>query len=123
MALTKSETCIFVKGNILQSLEGLRRLQVYLTTTDDILKNTIVEGYNEKGIKSVPPTVAQQNYSLTDTAFQYFVTQKSIYGYIYVSVETLEHILDQIIVKFASLDREISTLKEHISRLEGISEL
>lgn len=123
MALTKSETCIFVKGSVLQSLEGLKRLQVYLTTTDDILKNTIVEGYNEKGIKSVPPTVAQQNYSMTDTAFQYFVTQKSIYGYIYVSVETLEHILDQIIVKFASLDREISTLKEHISRLEGISEL
>lgn len=123
MALTKSETCIFVKGSVLQSLEGLRRLQVYLTTTDDILKNTIVEGYNEKGIKSVPPTVAQQSYSMTDTAFQYFVAQKSIYGYLYTSVETLEHIVDWLIVKFASLDTEISTLKEHISRLEGISEL
>lgn len=123
MALTKSETNIFVKGSVLQSLEGLRRLQVYLTTTDDILKNTIVEGYGDNGIKTVPPTVAQQNYSLTDTAFQYFVTQKSIYGYIYVSVETLEHIVDWLIVKFASLDREISTLKEYISRLEGISEL
>lgn len=122
MALTKSETSIFVKGSVLQSLEGLRRLQVYLTT-NDILKNTIVEGYDDKGIKTVPPTIALQNYSLTDTAFQYFVAQKSIYGYLYASVETLEHIIDWLIVKFASLDTEISTLKEHISRLEGISEL
>lgn len=121
MALTKSETNIFVNGNVLQSLEGLRRLQVYLTT-NDILKNTIVESYDDNGIKTVPPTVAQQNYGLTDTAFQYFVTQKSIYGYIYVSVETLEHIVDWLIAKFASLDTEISTLKEHISHIEGISE-
>ena len=106
MALTKSETCIFVKGNVLQSHEGLRRLQVYLTTTDDILKNTIVEGYDEKDVKTVAPTTAQQSYSITDTAFQYFVTQKAKFGYIYASVETLEQLVDWLIVQFASLDTD-----------------
>lgn len=103
MALAINETLILVNRSMLQSREGLIRLQTFLKT-DGILKNTIVRGYEDDGIVSVFPKNAQQRLTLKNNSFQYFVAQKIVDGYIYASVESLQKIVEKLLAEFQSKD-------------------
>lgn len=115
MALSNNETLIFVNRSVLQSPEGMEKLRSLLEG-GNILKNTIVRGYEDDGIVSVPPTQVQQKVTLADDiqaknlAFHYFVQQKIMDGYIYVSVESLQQILDGLLEEFQSRDQIINSL-------------
>lgn len=117
MALANNETFIFVNRNVLQTPEGLEKLRSFLET-GNILKNTIVRGYEDDGIVSVLPTQTQQKITLADDiqaknlAFHYFVQQKIMDGYIYVSVESLQQIADSLLGKIDALKKNVHHLEE-----------
>lgn len=115
MALSNNETLIFVNRSILQSAEGMEKLRSFLEE-GIILKNTIVRGYEDDGIVSVPPTRMQQKITLANDiqarnlAFHYFVQQKIMDGYIYTSVETLQQIIGSLLEEFQNQDQIINSL-------------
>lgn len=117
MALANNETFIFVNRNVLQTPEGLEKLRSFLEA-GNIKKNTIVRGYEDDGIVSVPPTQIQQRITLADDiqarnlAFHYFVQQKIMDGYIYVSVESLQQIVDSLLGKIDALKKYVYHLEE-----------
>lgn len=115
MTLANNETFIFVNRNVLKTSEGLEKLRGFLEA-GNILKNTIVRGYEDDGIVSVPPTRRQQKITLADDiqaknlTFHYFVQQKIMDGYIYISVESLQQIVDGLLKEFQSRDKLIDSL-------------
>lgn len=117
MALANNEIFIFVNKNVLQTSEGLEKLRSFLER-GNILKNTIVRGYEDDGIVSVPPKLVQQKLTLADDisaknlAFYYFVQQKIMDGYIYVSVESLQQIVDSLLGKIDALKKYVHHLEE-----------
>ena len=115
MTLANNETFIFVNRNVLQTPEGLEKLRSFLEA-GNILKNTIVHGYEDDGIVSVPLTRMQQKITLADDieaknlAFHYFVQQQIMDGYIYVSVESLLQIVDGLMEEFQNRDQIINSV-------------
>lgn len=87
MSLPNNEKKLFIFYTLLQHEHGVEKLREFLKT-DDCLSHSIIKGISDGKLDIVPPTPAQQNLSLTDTAFQYFVEQKAADGYIYGSVKS-----------------------------------
>ena len=89
MSLTNNEKKLFIFHTLLQYESGIEKLRDFLET-DDFLNHSVIKEISDGELKIVPPTPAQQNFSLTDTAFQYFVEQKAADGYIYGSVKSFK---------------------------------
>lgn len=94
MALSNNEKKLFINSSLFESEHTIDKLRTSLST-QDYLNRTIISGVIEEGLVVINPTPAQQNFSLTDTAFQYFVEQKIADGYVYGSVESFKKILVQ----------------------------
>lgn len=73
---------VFIHHSFLSKNIDNSQLREYINS-HDILQHTIFDMNADGTLKVTPPTPAQQNFSLTDTAFEYFVEQKIIDGFVY----------------------------------------
>ena len=93
MTLLEQETKLFIHHKLLTSEIGTELLRSLLSSTMELANHSIIADIIEDHLEIIPQTPAQQNFSLTDTAFQYFVEQKAMDGFIYGSVKSFKSIL------------------------------
>lgn len=91
MTLLAQESKIFIHQALLTSEIGTELLRKLLT--EELPNHCIIASISEDHLEITRPPLAQQNFSLTDTSFQYFVEQKAIDGFIYGSVKSFKNIL------------------------------
>ncbi|MBO5479335.1 MAG: hypothetical protein J6A04_06600 [Clostridia bacterium] len=92
MALQDNEKKLFIICTLFQSECGVEKLREFLKK-DEFLNHSIIRGISGEELVISDPTYAQQHFSLTDTAFQYFVEQKATDGYLYASVESFKKLV------------------------------
>lgn len=92
MSSQNNEKKLFIDSSLLVTECGVEKLREFLKI-DDFLNHSIISGISEEGLVIIKPTYAQQHFSLTDTAFQYFVEQKATEGYVYGSVKSFKNLV------------------------------
>lgn len=93
MALLEQETKMFVHRDLLVSKTGVDLLRGLFSSEGEIENHCIIKGITEGNLDIIHPTPAQKSLPLTDTAFQYFVQQKAVDGFIYASAESFKVVL------------------------------
>lgn len=93
MALSKQKVKLFVYHELLVSELGTELLREFFSAGKVIENNCIIRGIDDGKLDIIPPTPAQKKLPTTDTAFQYFVQQKIVDGFIYASSESFKRIL------------------------------
>ena len=92
MSLSDNTTKVFIHHSLLMYECGVEKLREYLSKFQ-LEQNQVITEICDDALVVLPALPAQQHYSLTDTRFQYFVTQKVQEGYIFISVATLKNIV------------------------------
>lgn len=76
---------VFIHHSFLSDKTDNSELREYIKC-HDILQHTIFDMNVDGTLKVTRPTLAQQNFGITDTAFEYFVEQKITDGFVYGSL-------------------------------------
>lgn len=89
MELANNEKQLFIHRSLFISECGVEKLRDFLVR-NNIFHHSIISGINNEELVVIEPTLAQRRFSLTDTAFQFFVNQKTMDGYLYGSLESFK---------------------------------
>lgn len=89
----KDKTRIFIHSIFLSDDADTNELREYLNS-HTILEHTQFSQNADGTLKVTLPTRTQQNFSLNDTAFSYFVAEKIFDGYVYGFLGSLKEILN-----------------------------
>lgn len=92
MALQNNIKKLFIHNSLLILECGVEKLREFLLTPE-IMNHTVISGINEDALVIQLPSLARQRYTLTDTAFQYYVEQKVTDGYVYASIESFKKLV------------------------------
>jgi hypothetical protein len=92
MNSSDKETKIFIHSELLNNEQGVEELRETFNNTT-LLNHTIIVGIVDGALKIIPPTPAQQRYTLQNSSFVYFVEQKIMDGYFYGSLYSFKKFL------------------------------
>lgn len=89
---------IFIHHDVLSSEMGRSKLRHFFIYADEIPNSLIIKAVEKSELNIINPTPAQQECSLADNHFQYFVAQKVVDGYLYGTADSFMRMVKNLVL-------------------------